>query len=112
MVRQSPHSYVRVSAAERLLRSEMQRMLQGTGMIRATLTVRERVCGKENCKCATGKKHRSLYLVSRKNGKLRQLFVPKHLEPKAKQWVKNYLYLQELLERTSNFCWTRLEERE
>ena len=86
--------------------------LRKNDTIRATLAVRERTCGKDNCKCATGKKHRSLYIVSRQDGKVRQLFIPKHLEAKAKQWVKNYLYAQELLERVSNTSWKRLEERE
>ncbi len=112
MSRFDPNSYVRVSAAERAFRDEIQRIVQNSAMIRATVTERERVCGKENCKCASGKKHKSLYIVSRQEGEVRQLFVPKHLEAKARQWAKNYLYVQELLERVSNFCWTRLEERD
>ncbi len=112
MPRDVPISYIRVTASERVYRDEINRVLNASAIVRATLAVRERTCGKENCKCATGKKHRSLYLVSRQNGKLRQLFIPKHLESKAKQWVKNYLYVQELLEKVSNSCWKRLEERE
>jgi hypothetical protein len=81
-------------------------------MIRATLSERERVCGKDNCRCTSGKKHKSLYIVSRQDGEMRQLYVPKHLEAKARQWVKNYMFVQELLERVSNFCWKRLVERD
>ncbi|MGI0084657.1 MAG: DUF6788 family protein [Nitrososphaerales archaeon] len=111
-MRGNPLSYVRLTPAERVVRDELQRMLQASAVMRATLTVRERVCGKENCKCATGEKHSSLYIVSRQNGELRQLFVPKHLEAKARQWVKNYLYVQKLLEKVSDSYWRRLEQRE
>jgi hypothetical protein len=112
MARFDPNSYIKVSAAERAFRDEIQIVVQNSAMIRATLTERERVCGKDNCKCASGQKHKSLYIVSRQDGEVRQLFVPKHLESKARQWAKNYLYIQELLERVSNSCWKRLEERE
>ena len=101
-----------MTGAERALRAQLQQMVETHAMMRATLTVRERVCGKENCKCASGEKHSSLYIVSRQNGKLRQLFVPKHMERKARQWVNNYLHVQELLERISDSCWKRLQERE
>ena len=107
-----PLRHVRLTAAERALRTQLQQLVQGTGLMRATLTVRERVCGKDNCKCASGKKHASLYLVSRQNGEMRQLFIPKHLEQKARQWVKSYLEAQEILEKISDQCWRRLEERE
>lgn len=112
MPRYDPNSYVRVSASERAFRDEIQLVVQNSALIRATLTERERVCGKTNCKCASGKKHKSLYIVSRQDGEQRQLYVPKHLEAKARQWAKNYNYVQELLERVANSCWKRLEERE
>src|SRR5271170_7500319 len=112
MARHDPNSYVRVSAAERAFRDEVQLLVQNSAMIRATLSERERVCGKDNCRCASGKKHKSLYIVSRQDGESRQLYVPKHLEAKARQWVKNYMFVQELLEQVSNFCWKRLEERD
>lgn len=112
MPKKLPNSYVRLTAAERVIRAELSLMTQSHALMRATLTVRERVCGKETCKCASGEKHASLYLVSRQNGQTRQLFVPKHMESKARQWVKNYLYVQKLLEKASESCWKRIEERE
>jgi hypothetical protein len=107
-----PLKHVRLTPAERALRVQLQQLVHAAGLMRATLTVRERVCGKENCKCASGKKHASLYLVSRQDGETRQLFVPKHLEAKARQWVKSYLDAQKILESISDQCWRRLEERE
>lgn len=102
----------KITAAERELRSRLAQLISSGAMIRATLTVRERVCGKASCKCATGEKHASLYLVSRQDGKLRQLFVPKELETQARQWVEQYQRVQELLEKISEFHWKRMQGRE
>lgn len=107
-----PIKHLKLTASERVLRSQLQQLVHAAGLIRATVTVRERVCGKNNCKCVSGKKHASLYIVSRQNGEMRQLFVPKHLERKARQWVKSYLEAQTILEKISDQCWRRLEERE
>lgn len=107
-----PIKHVRLTPAEHNLRMQLQDIVRVGGLMRGTLTVRERVCGKENCRCASGKTHSSLYIVSRQNGQVRQLFVPKHLESRARQWVKTYLEVQEILEKISERCWTRLEERQ
>jgi hypothetical protein len=101
-----------MTAAERELRSRLAQLVSSGALIRATLTVRERSCGKATCKCATGEKHSSLYLVSRQDGQMRQLFVPKNMEGKVRQWVEQYQRAQELLEKISEFHWTRIQDRE
>ena len=108
----NPLSHIRLTGAEQALRQRVKKLVHSTGLIRATLTVRERVCGKPNCKCVDGAKHKSLYIVSRQDGVTRQLFVPKHMEGKVRQWVKNYADLQDLLEKVSEQCWRKLEDRE
>lgn len=105
-------SYVTLTGSEQALREKLKQFVHGRGLLRATLTVRERVCGKPNCKCVDGMKHKSTYIVSRQGGETRQLFIPKHLEEKARLWVKNYAELQDLLETISDQCWRKLEERE
>jgi hypothetical protein len=107
-----PIKHVRLTPAERALRIQLQGLVHASGLMRATLTVRERACGRPSCRCAAGQKHASLYVVSRQDGKTRQLFVPKHLEGKARQWVKSYQEVLELLEKISERCWRRIEERE
>jgi hypothetical protein len=102
----------KMSATERELRSRLAQLFSSGALIRATLTVRERVCGKASCRCATGEKHASLYLVSRQDGQLRQLFVPKDLETQARQWAEQYQRVQELLEKLSEFHWKRIQDRE
>jgi hypothetical protein len=102
----------KMTATERELRSRLAQLISSGAMIRATLTVRERTCGKTSCKCAAGEKHASLYLVSRQDGQLRQLFVPKDLETKVRQWAEQYQRVQELLEKISEFHWKRIQDRE
>jgi hypothetical protein len=102
----------RMTARERELRSRLAQLISSGALIRATLTIRERACGRPTCKCVRGEKHASLYVVSRQDGKLRQLFVPKELETRVRQWVDQYQRAQELLESISEFHWTRIRSRE
>jgi hypothetical protein len=55
--------------------------------VRGTLQVRDRTCGKPNCRCAKGEKHKALYLVVSKEGKQQQLYIPKAYEERGRQWV-------------------------
>ncbi len=97
---------------ERQLRSRLAQLISGKGLVRASLSVRERSCGKPNCRCARGQKHRAVYLVASKGGKLQQLFIPKALESKAQQWVDEYRRVRELLEEISGLYWDKLKRRE
>jgi hypothetical protein len=101
-----------LSRKELDLRAYLVRLASRYGFVRATLNVRERTCGKDNCKCARGEKHSSLYLVMRRDGKLRQLFVPKEQEGQAREWVARYQQVQGLIDDISDFYWDRLERRE
>ena len=53
-----------MSARERDWRSQLAQLAHGAGLLRGTLAVGERVCGKPNCQCAEGKRHVSLHLVA------------------------------------------------
>lgn len=88
-------------AAERNWRSRLTRLLANQGLVRGTLTVRHRVCGRPNCRCARGEKHASLYLVSHQDGRSRQIYIPREKEAQAREWVANYRRARELLERIS-----------
>ena len=100
-----------LSRKELDLRAYLVRLASRHGFMRATLNVRERTCGKDNCKCARGEKHSSLYLVMRKDGKLRHLFVPKNKEVQAREWVARYQQVQGLIDEISEFYWERLAQR-
>src|SRR3989338_6447393 len=84
-------------AAERQLRSRLLQVLSsGQGLMRGTLTVRERTCGKANFRCARGEKHASLYIVVSVDGKYKQTCVPRSLEAEVRTWVAQYQRAQEL----------------
>ncbi len=80
-------------------------------LMRGTLTIRSRQCGKSGCHCARGEPHVSLYLVQSQKGKPRQLYVPKEWEDRVCRAVRDYQELQNLVEDISELEWKRLEER-
>ena len=99
------------SAEERSWRSRLTRLLADRALVRGTLTVRHRVCGKPNCRCTRGEKHASLYLVSHQDGQSRQVCIPREQEAQAREWVANYRRARELLERISENYLKRLRKR-
>ncbi len=101
-----------LSPSERDLRSRISQLLHSRWLLHATLAPRARRCGKPNCRCARGEPHVSLYLVQSRQGQGRQLFVPKHWEPRVRQAVADYQQLQQLLEEVSELEWKRLRSRQ
>jgi Family of unknown function (DUF6788) len=102
----------KMSQAERDSRSRLAQLISGSGFMRGTLTVREKVCGKSSCKCARGEKHVALYLLSSKDGKLRQLFIPHSYEARVRKWLEQYKQVEELLEGISDLHWAKIKNRE
>ena len=81
-------------------------------MMRGTLSVRERTCGKQNCKCARGEKHSSLYIVIGLDGKYKQICVPRSREAEVRNWVLQYQRAQELIEEISKLYREKIQKRE
>ena len=52
-----------MTAQERQWRSKLAQIVAQQGFIRGSLLERQRVCGKPNCRCTRGHKHKALYLV-------------------------------------------------
>jgi len=100
-----------MTAAERHARSQLAQMLSQRGVIRGTLLVRKRKCGKANCRCARDEGHESLFLVISENGRTRQFFVPKDWESRVRQWVADYHRVRNLLEDVSRIFWDKLRHR-
>ena len=100
-------------ALERKQRSRLQKLLSsGEGLIRGTPTIRERTCGKSNCRCARGEKHSSLYLVVSLEGKYKQVCVPRAMEGEVQAWVAQYQRMQALIEEISKMYLEKLTSRE
>jgi len=96
---------------ERRRRSQITKLVAGYPFLRGTLVERERVCGNPNCRCAKGQKHPGLYLMSSKNGKTRQLYVPMNLQDTVQQWIDYHSEIRDLMEQVSDIHWTRVRER-
>ena len=88
---------------ERENRSQLKPYISYREFVRGTLSVRERVYGKPNCKCKRGTKHVSLFLTRSKDGKIEQLYIPKEKEDMVRRGVQNYRDFQQLLEKMSPF---------
>lgn len=101
-----------MSAAERRARSQLAQLLSQRGVIRGTLLVRKRKCGKANCHCAEGEGHESLFLVISENGRARQLFVPKDWESRVRLWVEDYHRARQLMEEVSRIYWDKVRNRQ
>ena len=102
----------RMSARERECRSRLAQLVTQRGLMRGTLQVRMRLCGKPNCKCTRGERHRSLYLVVSEGGRLEQLFVPKDWESRVRAWVGAYGRVKGLLEELSRQYKKKVKDRE
>ena len=101
-----------MSPHERERRSRLAQLIHGAGLLRGTLAVRERTCGKPNCRCVKGERHVSLYLVASYEGRVRQLFIPKDWEPQVRRWVQQYQEARKLLEEVSLLYWDKVQKRQ
>jgi hypothetical protein len=100
-----------MSPEERRIRSRAAQLLAGAGILHGTLSERMQVCGKETCACSRGEKHRTLVLTVRTDGTLRQIYIPKSLEPSVRQWREGDREVRELLARLSGIHQDRLVAR-
>lgn len=101
----------KMSAQERELRLRLAQLAGGKTLIHATLSVRQVTCGKKGCRCAQGKRHRAVYLVSSAKANKRQVFVPSDMEQEVSAWVENYHKAIDLLEQVSERAWSELTRR-
>ena len=102
-----------MSAPERQARSRLVQLLsQPRGLLRGSLLVRRRACGKPRCKCTRGQPHESLYLVITDKGRTRQLYVPRDFEPLVRRWVEDYHQARKLMEEISRIHWDKVRNRQ
>lgn len=92
------------SAKERDARSRAVRQVADKPLLRGSLVVMSRKCGKQGCHCQTGEKHPALYLAVRAGNKRTMIYIPPALEETVRQWVQNGRQLDELLDFVSQQC--------
>lgn len=90
-----------IPAAEREQRSRISQIIRTGGLLRGTLLVRHRVCGKPGCRCARGEKHEGLALQVRLDGRSRQFHVPRSMEEDVRRWVAQYKEVRERLDKVA-----------
>ena len=72
-------------------------------VIRGSIVMVARTCGKSNCLCRRGWKHRSMYISQSYQGKTKMTFIPKRLEKRAREFVDNYRKLKVVIDRVSGY---------
>ena len=70
-------------------------------VIRGSIVIMARSCGKANCRCQKGAKHRSLYISQRHAGKTRMIYVPKSSEVLARRLIDNYRRIKMIMDEMS-----------
>lgn len=97
-----------MSARERAIRSRAAQLLATSGLLHGFVVERERSCGRASCWCAQGdRKHPTVLVHRRKDGKLRQLYVSKAAEAAVRRWVEQDRELRALLEEIWEIHWER-----
>ena len=105
-----PRSHM--SVEERKTRSRLAQLVSRHALMRGSLLVRRRACGKPKCRCARGEGHESLYVVIREKGRTRQWFVPKDWEARIRRWVEDHHRARQLMEEVSRLYWDKARKRQ
>ena len=70
--------------------------------IRGSMVIMKRFCGKPNCRCQKGQKHKSAYLSQSQRGKTKMIYIPHHAVKKTAEHIKNYRKLKGILNELSD----------
>jgi len=90
--------------------SYLARIVHRGDYLRGNTVIMKRVCGNKNCKCIKeGKKHASLYICKKEDGKTKMTYVPKRLEDEVQEKIANYHKIKKLLERISELNYAELK---
>ena len=96
------------SAKERDARSRVIKRVAEEPLLRGSLVVMRRTCGKAGCHCQTGEKHPALYLSVLRGKQRTMIYVPTALEETVRAWVQNGKLVDDLLDFVSQQCLEQL----
>ncbi len=71
-------------------------------VMKGSIVIVRRYCGKPNCRCRNGFKHRSLYVSQTVSGKPRLVYIPKRSEGSVRRLTANYRRLKTALQKISS----------
>jgi hypothetical protein len=98
-------------AQERHDRSRAVQLLADAPLLRGSLVLQHRSCGKPYCRCQKGQKHPALYLHTRSGDRRVRIYIPTALHDTARRWVDNGRRLKRLVDRVSEHHLQALLER-
>lgn len=88
---------------ERHDRSRAVQILADRPLIRGSLVLQHRSCGKSYCRCRKGQKHPALYLHARSGDQRVRIYIPPALHDTARRWVANGRRVRRLVQRVSEY---------
>jgi hypothetical protein len=91
----------KISGLQRKRRSLSQRLATCRGLIKGSLVLNRRRCGKAGCRCGQGDLHESWAFTYKQAGKSVLVHIPEHLEPDARQAQHDYRQLKALVQTLS-----------
>lgn len=86
---------------ERRASSKAAKLIHDSQFVIGSLVEVARVCGKPNCKCTKGDKHKSWCLAVRDQGRRKMIHIPREFEKEVFEWVNTYRKLRQQMETIS-----------
>jgi hypothetical protein len=99
------------SPQERDARSRAVQILADKPLLRGSLVLQHRSCGKPYCRCQKGQKHPALYLHTRSGDRRVRISIPPALHDTARRWVDNGRRVKRLVDRVSEHHFQALLEQ-
>ncbi len=92
------------SPQERQARSQAVQRLARQPLLRGSIVVMKRSCGKKTCHCQRGEKHRSIYLEVYSRSRQKLVYIPRALEASVRQAIQTAREVRRLVDEISQHC--------
>jgi hypothetical protein len=99
------------SPQERDARSRAVQLLADKPVLRGSLVLQYRSCGKSYCRCQTGPKHPALYLHTRSGDQRVRIYIPSALHEEVRSAIATGRQIDHLIDQVSQHHLHELLER-
>jgi len=96
---------------EKERRDRATQLIHDKPLIVGGLVEMARTCGKTNCKCTAGEKHKSWYISMRHKGKRKMIHVPRACEKEIFEGIKAYQEIGEQMGIISDASLERITQK-
>jgi len=86
---------------ERRARSKAAKLIHDSPFVIGSMVEMANTCGKPNCRCTRGDKHKSWCLAVRDQGRRKMLHIPHQREKEVFEWVRIYREVRKEMETIS-----------